>query len=348
VQALVWYGPRELGLETVPDPSPDAGEVLLRTAASGICGSEVEGYLGRQSNRVPPLVMGHELAGEVIGLGEGVARSWLGKLVAVNPIISCRECGYCTRGERNLCRRKGLVGIARPGGFAEILSVPVANILALQDGTDPRTGAFVEPMANGVHAARLALDGGAGRNGSCETVVIGCGAIGLCALQALQARGVASVQVVEPGTDRREQATRLGANRVYPDAATARQALGAEDGPRVDERSGADLVIDAVGATSTRQLAVDLCRPQGRVVLMGLHDDESPLAFRPVVRDEVVLSGSYAYTDDDFSTAAQLLQAGAASPGEIGPVRPLSEGPLIFNALAAGEVPAVRVFLGNG
>jgi threonine dehydrogenase-like Zn-dependent dehydrogenase len=288
--------------------------------------------------------MGHEVAGYVLAIGEGVDPSLRGRTVAVNPIVSCRRCRYCDSGARNLCRRKGLVGIARPGGFAELFTVPASSLVALPDGTDPRLGAFVEPMANGVHAARLGTEG---REGA-SVVVIGVGAIGLCALQALRALGAGPIDVVEPDEGRRGAASRLGATRAHPSAATVREALGILEGARHDGDGGAEVVIDAVGTAATRQLAADLARPRGRVVLVGLHDDESTLAFRPIVRDEVVLVGSYAYTDDDFSRSARLLAAGAVGPGHIDPAHPLTEGPEIFARLAAGSTGPVRTFLGNG
>jgi len=90
-------------VEDVPEPKPKPGEIVLRTEAAGICGSEVEGYLGMMSNRVPPLVMGHEFAGVITAIGERVGSSWLGKRVAVNPLVGCARCAYCSRGDRNLC-----------------------------------------------------------------------------------------------------------------------------------------------------------------------------------------------------------------------------------------------------
>ena len=110
-------------VEDMPEPSPGPGEVVVRSVAAGICGSEVEGYLGTMSNRVPPLVMGHEFAGEVTATGDGVERAWIGKRVAVNPIVGCGRCRYCRRGQRNLCPDRYLVGVAVPGGFLHVFEL---------------------------------------------------------------------------------------------------------------------------------------------------------------------------------------------------------------------------------
>src|SRR5205823_9087257 len=157
VKALVWQGPQRMEVEQRERPAPEPGAVLVRSLAAGICGSEVEGYLGRMANRKPPLVMGHEFAGEVVELGAGVDARWRGKQVAINPVVSCGECRACGAGDTNLCEKRALIGIAFPGGFAEYVNVPAAGLFELPEGTDPRVGALVEPMANGVHAVKLGL-----------------------------------------------------------------------------------------------------------------------------------------------------------------------------------------------
>jgi (R,R)-butanediol dehydrogenase / meso-butanediol dehydrogenase / diacetyl reductase len=222
MRVLAWDGPGRSHVAPVPDPRPGPDEVIVRTAAAGICGSEIEGYLARQANRTPPLVMGHELAGKVIALGERADRSWADRTVAVNPVISCRTCRFCLSGARNLCRRKGLIGIARPGGFAEMVAVPAANLTGLPDSTDARLGAFVEPLANGVHAARLAIDGnhGADPPGSLASQPPSSApARSACAAaQALRLSGAGPVDVVEPDERRRSIAARAD----HPDLCEAR------------------------------------------------------------------------------------------------------------------------------
>jgi threonine dehydrogenase-like Zn-dependent dehydrogenase len=343
VRALVWDGPRAMRVGDFADPVAEPGEVVIEPVA-GICGSEVEGYLGRQPNRVPPLVMGHELAGVVQTAGPGTDPSWAGVLVAVNPVVSCGRCSLCARGARNLCRSKELIGIARPGGFAERVAVPAANLVGLPEGTDPRTGAFVEPMANGVHAAGLALGGRPG----VRVIVIGAGAIGLCALQAIRQLGAERIDVLEPDGRRRATALAAGADTVHADRASLLAAVGAAHGPRADDSSGAGAVIDAVGTAATRALALDAAAPGGTVVLAGMADDHTELEFRPVVRDEIVIRGSYAYTDADFAQAAAWLAAGQVTPGPMEPAAPLRCGPELFSRLASGPSGPVRLFLSGG
>src|SRR3989475_1350597 len=110
VRALVWRGPRKMTVEIVDDPRRADDEVIVQPEAAGICGSEIEGYLGRMSNRTPPLVMGHEFAGRVVDAGRGLGREWWsGHRVVVNPLLSCRACMHCSAGARNLCAKRRLI-----------------------------------------------------------------------------------------------------------------------------------------------------------------------------------------------------------------------------------------------
>jgi threonine dehydrogenase-like Zn-dependent dehydrogenase len=334
MKGIVWHGPEKMSVEELPEPTVEPGTVIVRPTAAGICGSKIEGYLGRMGNRTPPLVMGHEFAGTVTEVGEDADESLLGRLVAVNPLSSDGTCRLCLAGLTNLCPNRKLVGIHSPGGFAEYTLAPAANVYALPDGVEARTGALAEPLANGVHAARL---GGASVE---HAVVIGAGTIGLMCLQAAVLDGLPEVHAVEPVGARREQALALGAVAVYESGEEAREAL---DGPT--EGLGADLVIDAVGAETTRRMALDLLRPGGRVVYIGLHDDDTNLGFHDVVRGQLDLQGSYAYTAEDYEQALEWLVDGRAGIGDLPPVLPLDEGPEAFADLVRGPSARIKVFL---
>jgi len=163
--------------------------------------------------------------------------------------------------------------------------------------------------------------------------VLGAGTIGLFALHAARAAGIADVRAVEPHEARRAAALAAGARAAHADAAEF-----------VRERR-ADLVIDAVGATATRRSALELVRPGGAVLLLGLHEDESALPFHRVVRDQVALQGSFAYTDADFAAALELLASGTISLGELTGTLPLDAGPEVFASLAAGPTARLKTFL---
>lgn len=327
MDALVWLGPEQLRMEQLAGPEPAPGEVVVRVDAAGICGSEVEGYLGRQANRTPPLVMGHEFAGTVRSVGDGVDPSWTGRRVTVNPLLSCGACGPCRGGHRNVCERRQLVGVHRPGGFATEVAVPASTLVPLPDGLDARLAALAEPLANGVHAVRL----GTLRGSPERAIVIGAGTIGLAALQAARVAGIAHVAVAEPHPGRRRQAEALGATE------TAASADDISD--------GAPLVIDAVGRTETRARGIALARPAGTFVAIGLHTDALALSVHDLIRREIAIQGSYAYSDEDFATALRWLAEGRAGIGPLEPVRPLSDGPRAFAELAKGATDAIKIFI---
>ncbi len=337
MKGIVWHGPEEMSVEEVPEPEAGPGTVIVRPTATGICGSEIEGYLGKMGNRTPPLVMGHEFAGTVTEVGDGVDEGLLGRTVAVNPLSSDGTCRLCRAGLTNLCPNRRLVGIHSPGGFAEFTLAPAANVYPLPEGVEARTGALAEPLANGVHAARL---GTAGGHPVEHAVVIGAGTIGLMCLQAAVLDGIPEVHAVEPHEGRRNQALALGAKGAHASGEEAQEALEAATGGL-----GADLVIDAVGAEATRRAALSLLRPGGRAVFIGLHDDDSTLGFHGVVRGQIDIQGSYAYTAADFEQALSWLVDGEAGIGELPPVLPLEDGPGAFADLVRGPSAQIKVFL---
>ena len=337
---MVWKGPEEMSVEEMPEPEVGPGAAIVRPEAVGICGSEVEGYLGKMGNRTPPLVMGHEFSGTVVETGEGVNESLVGRTVTVNPLYVDGTCRMCRMGLKNLCTNRGLIGIHQPGGFAEYVQVPAENTYPLpKELSDAaRVGALAEPLANGVHAVSLGL----ARYDTVEhAVIVGAGTIGLMCLQAAALSGVENVQVVEPNEARREQALGLGARAAYSSGAEAWEAL-----EEPTEGLGADLVIDAVGAEVTRRMAIEeLLRPGGRAVMIGLHDDDTTLGFHHVVRGQIDIQGSYTYTDKDFETAIGWLVEGRAGLGELPSVLPLERGPEAFAELVRGPSAQIKVFL---
>jgi (R,R)-butanediol dehydrogenase / meso-butanediol dehydrogenase / diacetyl reductase len=316
-----------MSVDELADPEPAAAEVALVPEAAAICGSDVEGYGGHQANRRPPLVMGHEFAGRVAAVGEGVDPGWVGARVSVNPLVADPDAPV---GLENLGRRRELIGVHRPGAFASSVLVPAGQLSRLPEGTDPRIGALAEPLANGVHAARIGRTGVEG--GEVErAAVIGAGPIGLLALQGLALGGLRHVTVVELDPERRAAAAALGADEVL------------DDGQRLE--GGLDVVVDAVGAPATRALTIGAVRPGGCAVMLGLASDEAPVRFHALVRDGITVRGSYAYTREDYATALQLLLDGRAGLGELEPVLPLEAGPEQFAELARGAGTRLRVFL---
>jgi threonine dehydrogenase-like Zn-dependent dehydrogenase len=305
MKAVVWLGPRQMELQDVPSPAPGKGEVVVRVGAVGVCGSELSGYLGQSSLRIPPLVMGHEFAGEFAALGEGAARVCVGDAVIVNPLITCGDCALCRRGLENLCARRQIVGVHRPGAFAELVAVPEKNCIPLPAELSPVAGSLAEPRACGVRAARLG-----GVAAGSQVLVLGAGAIGLMCIAAVRKAGGAATLAADVNPGRLATAAVWGAQAVCD----ARVDDPAEVARRLTGGAGVDVAIDAVGSTATRRAAVKAVRAGGTVVLIGLHEAESPLEANYVVRSEIHVTGSFAYTRADFEGAVSMLAAGKVQP----------------------------------
>ncbi len=207
MQALVWKGPRRMALETHDEPQPAADEALLRVRAAGVCGSELEGYLGLSSLRVPPLVMGHEFSGEIVTLNGDASGLRLGQLVTANPLVSCGHCPVCHTGRRYLCPHRALLGAHRPGGFAAYVAVPIAQLIPLPEHLTPTLGALAEPFAVALHAVGLArLSPGE------AAVVWGAGSIGLLTVCAARLARAEPIIAVDTNPARLVAATALGAH----------------------------------------------------------------------------------------------------------------------------------------
>src|SRR5512147_432666 len=146
MKALVYTNPNEVTYRDEPDPARGDGEVVIDIEAVGICGSDMHAYHGRDPRRNPPLILGHELCGTIV---EG---SGAGRRVTVNPLITCGRCHYCVTGRNNLCANRTMIGMTRPGGFAERMSIPAASLIAIPQDMTARQAALTEPAATALHA----------------------------------------------------------------------------------------------------------------------------------------------------------------------------------------------------
>lgn len=317
MQAAVWYGAREQRIETVPQPLPQADELLLRVDAVGICGSDLSGYLGHLSVRDgrAPLIPGHECTGTVVALGAAAAEVAsaggllpplaLGQRVAVNPLLSDGSCPLCLRGLEQLCLQRTLIGAHRNGAFAEYVAVPARACYPLPDHLDAITGALAEPLACAVRAVQLAAV-----TAESSLLILGAGPIGLLTLAVAKQLGVRLVAISDVQPARLALAATWGADLTLnplheslPDTIRA-----ATDG------LGCDAAIDAVGVQATRAAGIAAVRPGGRVILVGLHEEAASVPANQIVRAEISLQGSYSYRPTTFAHAIELLAAGLLPP----------------------------------
>jgi threonine dehydrogenase-like Zn-dependent dehydrogenase len=335
--ALVWTRPREMVLRAEPTPHLQPGDALVEVAAVGICGSELSGYLGHNALRVPPLIMGHELAGRIVAVAGGGLEP--GTPVVVNPLISCGECDLCRAGRANLCRRRQLLGAHRPGAFAQYVAVPARQCLPLPPHVDPVTAALTEPLACALRAVNFARD--AADDG---LLILGAGAIGLFCLAVARRQGIPALCISDVAANRLAVAGAWGANWTIDARSEEVPAAVRKIFP-----GGVRAIVDAVGSSATRAQAMQCVRPGGRIVYIGLHDEESPLAANYLVRQEITLQGTFAYTPEDFAAALELLAGGLVTPDPSWlEERPLAAGGTAFAELVAGTAQVAKIVLRPG
>ncbi|PYN90424.1 MAG: alcohol dehydrogenase [Candidatus Rokuibacteriota bacterium] len=299
MKAAILHGPRDLRVESMRDPRPGPGEVLVRMVAAGLCGTDYEIWSGARPVAYPR-VMGHELVGRVEAVASDVTRVGPGDPVVVEPNYSCGHCPLCREGNRNLCLSRTTIGINADGGFAELVRVPAQCCWRAAAGAGTDALLLAEPLAVVVRAVAR----GDPKPGE-TAAIVGAGTLGLLALQVLRADG-ARVMVTSRSRRRFALATELGADATH---ATVDGAL-ADAARRFSGREGVDLVIETAGTAEAVTHALELVRPGGRVVLTGLPHEPTPVSFFSVVRREVTLTGSMIY-QNEFPEALRLVGSGA-------------------------------------
>lgn len=283
----------------MPVCEPD--EVLVKVKACGICGSELETFKSRSLRRIPPLIMGHEFCGVVESVGSAVEGWTKGATVVSNSVVFCGECDSCKEGKTNLCSRRQVFGMHRNGAFGSYVNVPAASLIKMSPGTDPKQACLTEPLANGVHLVKLTqhLD-------IKNVLVIGAGPIGLTAQQAFSALRNVTTIVSDIRDERLEAARHIGASGVVnPLKEDVFSAV-----KKITRGAPLDLVIDAVGSAETNKLGLEIVKPGGAMLMIGLYDNSRSLLSYDIVLSEKTVIGSYAATQKDMEEALSLIAAG--------------------------------------
>jgi L-iditol 2-dehydrogenase len=341
MKALLLTEYSQLDVADLPKPAVGPGEVLVQVAACGICGSDVHGYDGSSGRRIPPLVMGHEAAGIVAEVGEGVHRFVEGDRVTFDSTVYCGDCIYCQRGEINLCDNRQVVGVSTPdfrraGAFAEFVAVPERIVYKLPEAMPFADAAMLEAVSVALHAVAVSdLKGG-------ETaLVIGAGMIGLLTLQAARAAGCSRVLVADVDRTRLKLAMEMGADEVIfaSGEEMVRDVLGYTEG------RGVDVVLEAVGRDETVTAAVDAVRKGGTVTLIGNITPQVTLPLQKVVSRQIRMQGSCA-SCGEYPQAIELVSNGTIRVDSlITAVAPLSDGAGWFERLHSREPNLMKIVL---
>ena len=334
MRAVRYHGNRDVRLDDIPEPQCTPGFVKIAPEWCGICGSDVHEYLvGPETIPSPgsphpitgetlPVVLGHEYAGTVVEVGEGVEGVEVGDKVAVEPIIRDNECPTCRQGYYNLCPQLGFHGLSGyGGGLAEYSVVPAYMVHVLPSNIPTDVAALIEPLAVGWHAAKMAdLHGGE------SVLIVGAGPIGLVTLLAVKVMGAGRVVMVELTRARKLKALELGADLVLdPTTDDIAGVLAAEFG------QGVDVAFDAGGNAATIAMALAAVRPKGRVVNIALWEHPVEFDMFSMLFKESNLTASCAYCHDH----AEVIDAIAT--GKID-VLPLITGRISFDEIVTGGI----------
>jgi len=306
VKAAQFYGGKDIRVETVPDPSPQAGQVLVQVEAAGICGSDLHGYHHQPEKPLSPRIGGHELTGQILDTGSGMNDAPLhirkGGRVAIEPIVPCNVCPECLNGYYNICAELRHGG----GGFAEFMVAPISNAYALPDSVSVEGGALAEVYAVAVHAVNRAMVSPGDR-----VAIIGSGPVGLTIAQVADVAGATSIAMLgKPDGPLQIAYEAVGAVPINVDKTDAVEEIKAWSDGR-----GADVVFEAVGGTAnTLEQATEIAAKRGRVCMVGGH--RTPLSFseRFARSRELTVIWSFCYGrrggKTEFQIAIDLLAAG--------------------------------------
>jgi threonine 3-dehydrogenase len=272
-----------LTVTTVPKPAPGPGEVLIAVRHAGVCGTDLhiaDWDAWAQGRIKPPVVVGHEFAGEVVGLGEGVTEFNVGQLVTAEGHIVCGHCLQCRTGNGHICRNTKIIGVDRDGAFAEFIAMPAGNVLTL-DGIPTEIGAIMDPMGNAFHTVLTADIPGS------TVFIVGCGPIGCFAVGIARAAGAAKVIASDVNPTRLALAQRMGAHLTINAAKedVTKAVLAATGG------EGVDVVCEMSGVPAALHQAFATVRMGGRVQLLGIPKNEVPIDFAT----EIIFKGITVY-----------------------------------------------------
>ena len=341
MNALLLTEYKKLELTDMPVPEIGPDDLLVRVKACGICGSDVHGFDGSTGRRIPPIVMGHEAAGVVAEVGGNVKDFRAGDRVTFDSTIFCGKCFFCLRGEGNLCDNRQVLGVSpgeyrRHGAFAEYVAVPQHITYRLPDALSYEHAAMIEAVSVAVHAVGLTpvrLNDTA--------VVVGSGMIGLLSMQALRLAGCGRIIAVDIDDIKLQRAAQLGASATLNSkkvdvAAAVREMTGGR---------GADLALEAVGATEPIQTALASIRKGGVLTLVGNLSPKVELPLQSVVTRQIRLIGSCA-SAGEYPACIDLLARGDIKvDGLITAAAPLAEGPSWFQRLYDHEPNLMKVIL---
>jgi L-iditol 2-dehydrogenase len=313
--------PKKMILERVAEPEPGPGQVRLKIETCGVCGSDIHAYYGEHPFIQCPIAPGHEFSGTVEKLGPGVTDWQIGQKATAEPSLVCGQCENCRNGLYNICDNLKVIGCQTDGGFAEYLVVPANKLIEVPDNMTFEQASFIEPLAVGVHALRLAPI-----KPETRLVILGVGTIGLVHLLTAHAWGLKDITVTDTLQSKLDLALELGAKHAVNVGKTsltdfARQTYGTE--------RAFDVAVECVGVAGTVRDGILTLKKGGTMVVVGVFPHEVPVNMGIVQDRELKLVGSLMYRMADFTEARDLIASGRA------PIEPLISARYPLEQIAA-------------
>ena len=326
MKALVYIGNQRVEPRETDPPRPGPGEVLLRVKRAGICGTDLHIFQGHMDRRVkPPMVMGHEMCGEVAEVSQDAEAS-IGERVVVEPTVFCRRCPACRRGHTHVCQNLNFMGADSTGAFQEYWSVPQDRLHRIPDNLGDDVGALIEPLAVAIHDMRMAQVEVGDR-----AVVIGGGPIGLLVALAARLDG-AEVVISEVNPYRIEMARAFGIQGINPNDDNLEAWVDDWTGG-----AGADLVFEVSGSPAGARVMTDLLRVRGKVILIAIHAEPPPVNLFQFFSRELSMIACRVYEPIDFERAIRIAASGVIDlKGMISKVIPLTEAAEGFEEMNRG------------
>ena len=303
MKAMVYHGNRDLRLETVSDPVPAQGEALLKVDYCGICATDIEEYVYGPKfldEDKMPIITGHEVTATVVEAPRGADRVGPGTRVALNTVLTCGTCFWCSMGETQQCEQFTVVGFDRDGGLAEYLTWPADELIPLPDNVSSEAAALIEPSGVAHHCVQRA-----GIRPGETVAVVGVGTVGTLTMQIAKAQG-ARVFAVDVKRMSLDLASNLGADI----AINAAEEDAEEILKGLTEGRGPDVVIDAAGAPNTPADCLRYARRGGRVVLVAIYTSTPEFDFNSIVAQEKTVIGTIAYTRANVQASVDLIASG--------------------------------------
>ncbi|MEM2110940.1 MAG: alcohol dehydrogenase catalytic domain-containing protein [Candidatus Bathyarchaeia archaeon] len=300
--AIFYEANKPLKVEDVQAPRINPSDVLVKIKKCGICHTDIAIWSGTFPPRKgPPLILGHEISGEIVNVGENVKNFNVGDRIAVDSFISCSKCFYCLTGNDNLCERGKRIGIDVDGGFAEFISIPEENAIKLPDEITFSEAALLEPMSICYRAVKVA-------NVQIEDVValFGLGGLGLITLQLLAKLRGAKVIAIDVIEEKLQTAKELGATEVI----NAAEKNPVEEIMKMTSNRGADCAIEVVGRPITQEQAVRCIRKGGKAVLVGAAMEPIKVNPQRFFREEINITGAFGCQKSDLPKLIEIIKEG--------------------------------------